>query len=1049
MDMLDEEHERLPQSRGDTNIYSLGSINGHNIVIAGLPRAGNCFAATVITQMRMTFPSLRYGLLVGIGGGVPMKTNNGPIRLGHVVVSDPTGIHSGAVQYDHGKAKAGQFELKGSLAPPPTALLNAARDMAVRHHRMNHDPIWENTKRTQTSHRALRRFKFPGTANDHLYPPYYEHRQNGVSCEEGGCDPDLRIERPIDEEDDFFVVVHRGTIASGELVIKDAKKRDDLAQEHGVLCFEMEAAGALTDFPYLEHRSQPYYIVPSLVNRHFTGRESTLDELRHILFVQAKSQKAALFGLGGVGKTQVALQLTYWVKKHIPECSIFWAPALSLESYEQACSRIVKKLEIRQSSNDESSIESVRQYMSSDVAGRWFFIVDNADDSNLFFDELEEYLPASENGTILITTRSSEVAVSFAERDAIELLEMTPEEATTFFAKVAREDLLYNKDSTAQLLEELHFLPLAITQAAFYMSRVGISTSRYLEMMHNTEKDRANLMSREFHDSTRYPKIRNAVATSWFISFNHIKNSNPSAAALLGFLSYIEPKAIPRSVFPPLESEEEMEFAIGTLCGYAFLTRREEDGIFDMHSLVQLSTRLWLEGEGQARRTIESAIQSMEGSFPSCKYTNREIWRAHLPHALQILQRDEARDTTERWALLSRVARCILADGRTKEAVGYFDEVNKWHERYPEDHPSRLAYQHELACAYQSNGQIKQAVELLEHVVAVRKRTLDEENPDRLASQHELARAYQSNGQIKQAVQLLEHVVVVRKRTLDEENSDRLASQHVLAMAYRSNGQIKQAVELLEYVVVIRKRIPDEEHPDRLASQHELARVYQSNGQTKQAMELLEHVVVVRQRTLDEEHPDRLASQHELAWAYQSNGQIRHAVELLEHVVAVRKRTLDEEHPDRLASQHILEIAYRSNGQIKEAVELLEHVVAVRKKTLEKEHPSQLASQYELARLYQSNGQIQQAIELLRHVVAIEENTLDKQHPDRLMSQHELARAYQSNGQIRHAVELLEHVVAVRKKTLGEEHPDRLASQHMLTDAKQLYECLVQTTENR
>jgi nucleoside phosphorylase len=256
MEMLDEEHERLPQPRGDTNTYNLGSINGHNIVIAGLPRAGNCYAATVITQMRMTFPSLQYCLLVGIGGGVPVKTDHGLIRLGHVVVSEPTGIHSGTVQYDHGKAKSGRFERKGSLAPPPTALLNAARELAVQRQRIDHDPIWENTTRIQTGRRAFRRFKFPGTANDHLYRPDYEHRQEGLSCEEAGCDTEQSIKRIIDEEedDDTFVVVHRGTIASGELVIKDAKKRDDLAKEYGVLCFEMEAAGALTDFPCMTIR---------------------------------------------------------------------------------------------------------------------------------------------------------------------------------------------------------------------------------------------------------------------------------------------------------------------------------------------------------------------------------------------------------------------------------------------------------------------------------------------------------------------------------------------------------------------------------------------------------------------------------------------------------------------------------------------------------------------------------------------------------------------------------------------------------------------------
>lgn len=249
MEMLDEEHETLPQPRSDTNIYNLGSINNHNIVIAGLPKAGNCLAATVITQMKIAFPNLKYGLLVGIGGGVPVKTDYGMIRLGHVVVSEPTGIHSGAVQYDHGKARVGEFDRKGSLDSPPTALLNAAREVSVQRQRMDYDPIWKNAQRIDTNRRYLRRFKFPGVTNDHLYRPEYEHRQVGVSCEDGGCDPKQRIERPIDDDDQPFIIVHRGTIASGELVIKDAKKRDDLAREHGVLCFEMEAAGALADFP--------------------------------------------------------------------------------------------------------------------------------------------------------------------------------------------------------------------------------------------------------------------------------------------------------------------------------------------------------------------------------------------------------------------------------------------------------------------------------------------------------------------------------------------------------------------------------------------------------------------------------------------------------------------------------------------------------------------------------------------------------------------------------------------------------------------------------
>ncbi|KAE8423398.1 nucleoside phosphorylase domain-containing protein [Aspergillus pseudocaelatus] len=235
MEILDEEHQPLPQLSGDTNIYNLGIINNHNVVIAGLPKPGNCSAATVVTQMRMTFPRLQYVLLVGIGGGMPVKTEYGPVRLGHVVVNQPTGIHSGAIQYDHGKAQTGLFERKGKIS--------------VRCHRYDHDPVREDIQRIRTDRLAFHRFAFPGSANDHLYQSDYTHRQDGVSCEEGGCDPKQRIHRPIDAGHDSLTVVHRGTIASGELVLKDAKLRDALDKEHGVLCFEMEAAGALTDFP--------------------------------------------------------------------------------------------------------------------------------------------------------------------------------------------------------------------------------------------------------------------------------------------------------------------------------------------------------------------------------------------------------------------------------------------------------------------------------------------------------------------------------------------------------------------------------------------------------------------------------------------------------------------------------------------------------------------------------------------------------------------------------------------------------------------------------
>ena len=247
--MLDEEHESLPRMKSDNNVYRLGSINNHNIVIAGLPRPGNCSAATVVAQMRMSFPNMRYGLLVGIGGGVPIETDSGMLRLGHVVVSKPIDEHSGVVQYDHGKAMMGQFRRTGSLPQPPTVLINAAQALSEKRERLNHDPVWEDAQRTLTNKRTTARFKAPGAASDLLFHRKYVHQQPGMSCFEAGCDPEQQIGRHDHPEDERFVTVHRGTIASGELLLRNAVLRDRLAEHHGVLCFEMEAAGALADFP--------------------------------------------------------------------------------------------------------------------------------------------------------------------------------------------------------------------------------------------------------------------------------------------------------------------------------------------------------------------------------------------------------------------------------------------------------------------------------------------------------------------------------------------------------------------------------------------------------------------------------------------------------------------------------------------------------------------------------------------------------------------------------------------------------------------------------
>ncbi|KAI0412396.1 hypothetical protein F5X98DRAFT_379817 [Xylaria grammica] len=774
--------------------------------------------------------------------------------------------------------------------------------------------------------------------------------------------------------------------------------------------------------------------IPLQTNKHFVGRRETLELLRQQLFAQGGRRRVCLHGLGGIGKTQVALQIAYEAKDR-QGLLVIWLLAANGTVFRQACAEALKHLGI-QVAGDEDPEEVLQRHLNSDRAGKWLLIIDNLDEMGTLRGSSDQpggihrFLPDSDSGRILFTTRSYDIGKQAAD-DTVELKKMSPEEAMLYLEKKAQ---LEDQDdaAAAELLVQLGHIPLAITQAAAYLERNRISVRKYVDLLRETESNTVQLMTWEFPDKSRYDKdqygLHNAVALTWQVSFKQISDADAAAAQLLRFISRIEPKAIPRTMLPVAESEIQLTETIGTLIGYAFLDDREGGDAYDMHSLVHLATRTWVKAEGYEKTAIADAVAHLSEVFPTDDWENRHVWRQYLPHALRALQEDGIRlgDGTD---LGYWVGSCLNTDGQQRDAVRILERVTSvYNTALAEDHPRRLASQHEVALAYQKNGQVVEAVKLLEHVVSIRQ-ALAEDHPDRLASQHVLAMAYQENGQVVEAIKLLEHVVSI-EQALAEDHPSRLASQHELASAYQENGQVLEAVKLLENVVSIRQALA-EDHPDRLASQHVLAVAYQRNGQVLEAVKLLEHIVSIEQ-ALAEDHPSRLASQHALAMAYQANGQVLEAVELLEHVVAIRKVALAESHPFRLASQHDLAIAYQENKQVLEAIKLLEHVVAIQKVTIAEGHPDRLASQHALAGAYQANGQVLEAVKLLEHVVAIRKVTLAEGHPSRLASQHNLALAYQENGQVLEAVKLLEHVVAIQKLTLAKDHPHRLGSERAL-----------------
>ncbi|RYP57635.1 hypothetical protein DL769_009356 [Monosporascus sp. CRB-8-3] len=561
--------------------------------------------------------------------------------------------------------------------------------------------------------------------------------------------------------------------------------------------------------------SKPHYYIPLPKNRRFTGRNTILETLKTKLFIQ-NCQKLAVVGLGGVGKTQVALQLAYWVKENQSEYSIFWVPALSDGSFDQAYTEIARHLDIRIQKDDELK-ETVRQHLESEKAGKWLLVVDNADDMDTLFGSpnkpggISKHLPDSENGLTLFTTRSREVAVSLVEGDLIDLEEMSSEEAMGFFQKTLTQKRLDRDEAVIkELLQELAHLPLAIAQAVAYLNANQIPIKRrFKEAVTALEEPYAWGREQAGKDNRDQLLSEHWLACA-YLGDRRIKD----AIEILEHVVAVKKETLKEKDHSRLVSEHKL--------AYAYLVDRR----------------------------IKEAIEKFEYIVAICQKTLEE--------------KDQFRLASE-----DDLARAYLEDRRIKDAIEKFEYVVAVRRKtLKEEDYSRLISEHELASAYLDNRQIKDAIGKFEYIVAIQRKTLEEEDQFRLASEHELARAYLQDRRIKDAIKKFEYVMAVRRKTLKEEDYDRLISEHELARAYLADGRIKDAIEKFEYVVAVQRKTLEEEDHFRLATEHQLARAYLADSRIKDAIETLVHVTTVRGSILNADHPDRVASQELLTEAY-------------------------------------------------------------------------------------------------------------------------------------------------------------------------------------
>ena len=226
--MLDEIHPKLKEVNGDENEYTFGRIGSHNVVVACLPAGlmGNSPAAIVANNMQRSFP-IKFGLMVGVGGGVWSKKND--IRLGDVVVSQPVGSHGGVVQWDFGKmGKDGKFQRTGSLDKPPLVLLHALQSLKEREITDGVSLEASLSLMIRNKPRMGEAYRYQGAENDQLFEATYDH-EGDETCE--ACNNNLLVQRQA--RNDSTPKIHYGNIASGNEVMRHGTTRDKIANVEG------------------------------------------------------------------------------------------------------------------------------------------------------------------------------------------------------------------------------------------------------------------------------------------------------------------------------------------------------------------------------------------------------------------------------------------------------------------------------------------------------------------------------------------------------------------------------------------------------------------------------------------------------------------------------------------------------------------------------------------------------------------------------------------------------------------------------------------------
>ncbi|NEO42255.1 MAG: tetratricopeptide repeat protein [Moorea sp. SIOASIH] len=784
---------------------------------------------------------------------------------------------------------------------------------------------------------------------------------------------------------------------------------------------------------------------------YFVGRDDQLKQLHQELQKTDILAICAIAGMGGVGKTELALQYALRYQDNYPggRC---WFPVRGLDLGTQVVS--FGRTELGLTIPDELEFnEQVRYCWRNWPEGTVLIVLDDvASFSNDYKQRIKPYLPPAESRFKVLVTSRQRPGASYRR---IDLDVLSPEAALELLGKLVGQERIDKELNEAEALcKWLGYLPLGLELVGRYLDEHPTLTIAKVQKRLEKKK----LAAKALLDPTEEGAItaQLGVAAAFELSWEDL-NDCPEAQQLGCRLSLFAQAPFEWSLVEKCiietededdweEAQEELEelrvreawpTANRSLLKLNLLQLTEQQ-TYQLHPLIREFFLTKLAQLPEADSYKESFCQAMVAKAKEIPDTpTKEIIaavRPAIPHLAEV-----ATVLTD-WLRDEDSPLPFFGLGRFYKGQGIYDQAELWYEqcleitriRLGEENPDVATSLNNLAGLYYSMGRYDQAEPLLVQALEMRMQLLGHYHPDVAQSLNNLAGLYYNQGRCHEAEPLFVKALEIRKHWLCENHPDVATSINNLASLYLLMGRYDQAEPLYTKALEIRKHWLGENHPDVADSLNNLAALYYSMGRYDQAKPLFVQILNMTKQLLGEEHPDVASSLNNLGRLYEAQGRYPEAEPLYVQALEIRKQLLGENHPDVAQSLNNLAVLYYSMGQYDQVEPLYVQALEIRKQLLGENHPDVASSLNNLAGLYYNQGLYHEAEPLYVQALEIRKQLLGENHPDVAQSLNNLALLYRSMGHYDQTEPLLVQALKIYKQLLGQDHPHVASSLHNL-----------------